>query len=703
VKLNRTGNPLDRETRNKDNENWAAIEDGFKDVGNDISRIDSRVDNFVEEVSNEALGKVVDNAKLNWKEPVDNFSDLPTIAEEGDTRMVRYIDENKNVSGKVYRYDGENWLEIQQIDAGPVNELDSRLTTQLAQTSDNVSDLGVYARVYGVVADGVTNNASAFLEVLQQANGRPIILPDGIIKINEKITYDGKVNIAPTNTVFDFSDGGSFEFSKELTPLPSLSNNIKKGTSTFKFLETHYLEEGDVFILFNPNDYSWSNYRDYYRDGCMFKVDRVVSGTEVKVFGVSPDSYNAVDMSVLKLNGEGVNLNSLQIVPNPNASLQVLIDGHVGVDLKDSKVKGGKNTGIEILRSYDLKINKVHSELFEGDAYPIIISNSQKAIVSEVSLYSSRHSVGLGGRSGVGCVPTRDILITDSHLDNRSGDGIGASDIHGNCENIIYSNCIINTGANIAGKNVKYINCTIYGRDIDSFLDGNCVFGSEVVGGVFELDSCRFVTEGNGLSFGIVHLTVTNIEEDLLLKINDCTVQNGKEFSNLRVVGISHGSENNNTNRVDIEIDGLRATNEIQSFLTFISPSDISEVSSCVIDNVYAPGEARFVTARNSANLSMPMRLQSQSGSQPIIADVDTSTTNGEMKRFKYIYPRTPNAVVSVGSEQTRLINGNRAILSGIYRIRQTDIQPFITTGDNENWTTSFETNLMWSVGIKEI
>src|SRR5699024_2976436 len=48
-------------------------------------------------------------------------------AEEGDTRMDKS-------TGKVYRYDGTNWVEIQQIDAGPVNELDSRLSSQLAET-----------------------------------------------------------------------------------------------------------------------------------------------------------------------------------------------------------------------------------------------------------------------------------------------------------------------------------------------------------------------------------------------------------------------------------------------------------------------------------------------------------------------------------------------------------------------------------------
>src|SRR5699024_5358812 len=85
--------------------------------------------NIVNEVSDEALDKVVNNAKINWKDPVDNYSSLPSVAEEGDTRMDRS-------SGKVYRFNGTEWKEIQQIDVGPVNELDSRLSSQLADTDD---------------------------------------------------------------------------------------------------------------------------------------------------------------------------------------------------------------------------------------------------------------------------------------------------------------------------------------------------------------------------------------------------------------------------------------------------------------------------------------------------------------------------------------------------------------------------------------
>jgi len=111
MKLNRTGSNWTGLERNKINENWSIIEGSYNDV--------------VENVSEKAFEQVVDSAKLDWKEPVDSFGDLPSSASEGEARMVRD-------TGKVYRYNGSAWVEIQQIDAGPVNELDTRLTQQLA-------------------------------------------------------------------------------------------------------------------------------------------------------------------------------------------------------------------------------------------------------------------------------------------------------------------------------------------------------------------------------------------------------------------------------------------------------------------------------------------------------------------------------------------------------------------------------------------
>src|SRR5699024_1815361 len=112
MKLHRNGTNWNRDERNKTNENWDEIEGNYNNV--------------VENVIDKAFDKVVDSAKLNWKEPVDTTDDLPTSASEGDTRMARD-------TGKIYRFDGSVWQEIQEIDATAINELDSRLTSQLAE------------------------------------------------------------------------------------------------------------------------------------------------------------------------------------------------------------------------------------------------------------------------------------------------------------------------------------------------------------------------------------------------------------------------------------------------------------------------------------------------------------------------------------------------------------------------------------------
>src|SRR5699024_4950262 len=152
MNLHRNGTNWNRDERNKTNENWDEIEGNYNNV--------------VENVSDKAFDKVVDSAKLNWKEPVDQFGDLPTDAQEGDTRMVRE-------TGKVYRFDGSVWQEIQEIDATAINEDDSRLTAQLADITINVTN-------YGLKGDGLSDNTSAWDKMVNLVpEGSQILFPKG--------------------------------------------------------------------------------------------------------------------------------------------------------------------------------------------------------------------------------------------------------------------------------------------------------------------------------------------------------------------------------------------------------------------------------------------------------------------------------------------------------------------------------------------
>lgn len=84
-------------------------------------------------VANEAA-EVAFSASLNWRTPVDNFSQLSSVSspQARDTIMTRD-------SGKVYRYNGTSWLEIQDIDPLAFNDLDSRLTNKMTKQRNYLS------------------------------------------------------------------------------------------------------------------------------------------------------------------------------------------------------------------------------------------------------------------------------------------------------------------------------------------------------------------------------------------------------------------------------------------------------------------------------------------------------------------------------------------------------------------------------------
>lgn len=109
-----------------DRNNRNAINDNFEELYNVQDRAIA-----------EATEAVINDSKLIWQRPVPTFNDLATTypnPEKGYTVMARD-------TGIVYRWDGQ-WKEIQQIDAGPVNEVDTRLSAHLADdTIHKTSDV----------------------------------------------------------------------------------------------------------------------------------------------------------------------------------------------------------------------------------------------------------------------------------------------------------------------------------------------------------------------------------------------------------------------------------------------------------------------------------------------------------------------------------------------------------------------------------
>ena len=118
----------------------------IQDLNHNFSQVEADLNN----ISGAVLDKVIEEAQLNWREPVNSFSNLATsypTPQIGWTAMARD-------TGKVFRYNGTSWVEIQQIDAGPVNEVDSRLTRQLDETNEIKADKTEVLSLIGGVSNG---------------------------------------------------------------------------------------------------------------------------------------------------------------------------------------------------------------------------------------------------------------------------------------------------------------------------------------------------------------------------------------------------------------------------------------------------------------------------------------------------------------------------------------------------------------------
>ena len=665
------------------------IEDALDRHVAQIQQIDEKVDRALKvavtsPLGDQALPSPAAGMLIGWNESNDGLKNYAPI---GGTLLGQQL----------AAANGSSLVGFQQAGAGAV-----------VRTAQDKMREWVSVKDFGAVGDGVANDSAAILSAITAANGKTVRIPAGTYRIPSLIEYSGPVSLqGEAGAVFIIEGAGRFLFSSAPVSIPRHSPDLPAGRNSVSFLSDHGLSQGDVFVLYNVQDYSWSSHRDYYRDGCMFKVDTVTNTTAVKTYGVAPDLYTSTNFVAYKLVGQGVSIKGIALRPSAStATVLLLVDGHVGVDVSGVVIeKGAIYTGIEIWRCFDVRVSNCSGELAGGDSYPVAISNSQKVTISDCELYSARHCIALGGRAGDACVPTRDVLITHCNLYNASSSGVGSADIHGNCENIHYSNCYFNSGANVTGANVKYSNCVIMGRDPAAYPDGNCVFGAEVVKGVFEFEDCRFVTYGNGASVGaFVHLGVGDRKDTVTVRVKGCTGENRGASASIRcftlVLGTSVGS-----GALALSVQDFTYISSVPAFavVAWADTADVSAIASTIIDNLDAPFGTALVAASNAANYAMPMRLPTQSGRQAITATSGTTFTAGTAQTFRYIYPRVPVAQVTAGNDTAKTYNGNRAIFGLCQRVTESSITPWIESGDATNWTDTHATHVMWRVGIDEI
>lgn len=558
---------------------------------------------------------------------------------------------------------------------------------------------------FGVGLGG--DDAPRILKALTWADGRLIDAVGVPVSITSAHTFSGAVNIkADPQTPWILGAGGSVVWGADPAALPARSAAIAAGRSAVSFASAHGLAAHDVIVTHNPTDNSLSAYRANYQDGCIFEVDQVSSSTAVTVYGVSPHTFASAGFNMWKLVGEGVTLDGVRFKPDGTAASPcVHIWGHKKVSLKRTSVdRGSVYSGLEVWRSYELHIDEQYGDAISSDAYPIVVANCQKVNGRHLYTTSARHSIAWGGRTGAASVPVRDAIVSDSILFNRPANGVGAGEAHGNCINLKYLNCIMNSGANMAGENITLESSTVYGRDPDVFADGCCVYGSELRRGVFSIIDCTLITWGNGESTGIINFDVSNREGNLTIRVINCVLENKSGSSLIRAVMLNtEATASTNPYRLDIEIDGLTIPENQPLFavLSLTGTKDISALASVAIDGVKAATGTRFVVATNSSNYNIPMRLQTQSGVSVVSCNSGSNIAIASPTTLRYTYPRLPHGWVGFSSTDGNskdLYGGQRITGTGMYSLSATLARPEAHAA--ANFTSTESIRLSWQVGV---
>jgi hypothetical protein len=486
------------------------------------------------------------------------------------------------------------------------------LTGSTARTLQAKGRDTVNVRDLGCAVDGSTNDTVAFNAAITNAvaTRRTLLIPSGAsMKINGAITNTATFVsiIGEPGAVIDMSGGGTMVLGPGPTRIADLSANIVQGQSNMTFASAHGLAEGDVIFVWNPTNFSQSAYRAEYHAGRAYRVCTVPTSTTITVYGTSPYGFTSSSVQVWKLTANTCHLEGFSIIP-PASGIPLQIDGFNGVTINNVTArKGAADTAIDVYRCYDIQTLQIRGTALLSDAYPIIFANSQKiSCVAPTGVYSTRHCVALGGRSGNATIPTSVVNVFGGILENGQAAGIGAADIHGGCEDVVYDNCIL-WGAMLQGKNVAYRNCTIYGRDTALYPDGAVIVGSEIVGGSYTVENCRLVCYGDADAFGVTYLNVSELEQPLDLIFRNVTIEAPNAVA--RAIHFNIGSASPPGIAINIQVDGVAWIGaSLNQFLSLEGANDVSAVLTGDIRNANIPIIGTWVQASLAANYGCQIR-----------------------------------------------------------------------------------------------
>jgi len=416
-----------------------------------------------------------------------------------------------NAAQATDRYNGvvvdvdANDVQFQQIGTNAIQ----RTVAEKLQESVSVLD-------FGADNTGATNTTAAINTALS-SGAKLVHFPAGTYRIDATVVVPKDVSIVGDGagaTIFNASqavEANIIDNAHITSPeasyvaLPALAVNAQKNDRTLTFVSPPSVQPGDVIVIYNPTDFSWSGFRYYYRAGEYIRVASV-TGNVIELQGSLCDSYITTAVTVYRVdNMTTCHWSGFTLIGKPTSSSPlsgVQLRSAKDSSLEDIRVTRATYIGIHVELSFNVQLRQCTAEedfapSFGGE-YGLAIINSHIVNVSGGYYCSQRHGITIGGGTGIGRVSNRYLTITGATISSTGA--AQAADIHGNAEYVTYADCMIDGGvAGFGGDYQTLDNCQIRGKQ----TNGPCsILFSEPRGLNFRITNCTIQNDQVALNRG---------------------------------------------------------------------------------------------------------------------------------------------------------------------------------------------------------
>ena len=325
---------------------------------------------------------------------------------------------------------------------------------------------------FGAKGDGVTDDTASINAAITRANaigGAIVQLPPGVYKCNGQIVLKDGVTLmgaGPSATRFDFTASTAtvacIYGEGSIAALPAFSVNIAKNDKTITFPSDPGVAAGDVLVIYNSANSSWSAARTYYRAGEMVRV-RSVAGNVVTLEHAVFDSYSAgATTAIYKMTPITAAVKSLGATFKSGV-VGLKVKFGVGVVYDDLDLTGSILSQASFDKCFEATATRVRADDGSPNTsnhYGIAVGNSQRVIIAECFLSTTRHGFSMGGDDATGAIVCREILVQNNVIGSKDDSNYGL-DAHGNVEWIVYRDNFLPNGMVVGGDNVLVAGNTI--------------------------------------------------------------------------------------------------------------------------------------------------------------------------------------------------------------------------------------------------